>query len=537
MQKNKRLIAKIYNGEEVIMTIDRNMLSCEFGALDRGNLTDVVNWGIYANRGSISFIDNIGYFNNQNVNSSNIKKYIVKFYLAKSQETLISTFKVDTVEFDDETRRVDIQLIGKIIELQRKPSSVYNEVVFTFYEKNANYLLGLEDELTDSEYGTYYTKYPSYGIRLGEDSNRIEKTFIYCPYLPLEKAWDRITKICQATMCRVIENENGEPIITGERPQKTPIFVKPKNIVSISNFDFFRVTNTSIDLTNRTRYENKKVDQASKHIDINYNESGDPISISNSSEHSIGEWEDITDSNGLIISSYRPASFSSRVSIPYKTHHISSAQLVKSLEVYQNSQNYSTESSPQLSFVNLNNYDTLNLSDYFTIQESISNKLTNVKSLDYSFYLNYFEDLANETITKITDENEDDVVRIDSNDLVQTSSYYVDYDGTKKSLGDYILQEVKRRYANGRECFEIECLFNDYYDENGNKVFSKDDLSTHFKKYDVIIPYVMKKGQTVPLRVNEDGTPKKFRVIGISYSYDGLLKQKLSVQEERYDID
>jgi hypothetical protein len=47
----------------------------------------------------------------------------------------------------------------------------------------------------------------------------------------------------------------------------------------------------------------------------------------------------------------------------------------------------------------------------------------------------------------------------------------------------------------------------------------------------------MKKGEKVPLRKNEDGTPKKFRIIGISYSYDGLLKQKLSVQEERYDVD
>ena len=80
-------------------------------------------------------------------------------------------------------------------------------------------------------------------------------------------------------------------------------------------------------------------------------------------------------------------------------------------------------------------------------------------------------------------------------------------------------------------------MFNDYCDVNGNKVFDTNDLSAHFKKYDVIIPYVMKKGKTVPLRINEDGTPKQFRIIGISYSYDGLLKQKLSIQEDRYDVD
>ena len=86
MSNNKRLIAEIINGEEVIMTIDDNMSYCEFGALDRGNITDVVNWGIYANRGSISFIDNVGYFNNDNVNSLELKSAVVKFYLAKKNK-------------------------------------------------------------------------------------------------------------------------------------------------------------------------------------------------------------------------------------------------------------------------------------------------------------------------------------------------------------------------------------------------------------------------------------------------------------------
>jgi hypothetical protein len=139
------------------------------------------------------------------------------------------------------------------------------------------------------------------------------------------------------------------------------------------------------------------------------------------------------------------------------------------------------------------------------------------------------------TITVYKKDSIDDT-NIQSNDLIQDGSYL--FDSTNQlSLGDYILQEVSRRYSHGIECFEIECLFNDYYNENGELVFSKSDLSQHFNKYDVIIPYTVKRGKTVPLRKNSDGTPKKFRIIGISYSYDGLLKQKLSVQEERYDID
>lgn len=535
MQKNKRLIAKIFNGDKVVMTIDRNMLSCEFGALDRGNLTDVVNWGIYANRGSISFIDNIGYFNNQNVNSTDIKKYIVKFYLAKNQETLIATFKVDNVDFDDETRRVDIQLIGKVIELQRKPSvhlDFGNKELFPFSTTSAKYLLGLSEDATDPSYSGYY---PSYDLILGEDSKRIESTFIYCPYLPFGNVWDKFRKICQATMSRVIEDENGDPIITGERPSRTPIIVRPKNIISISKSDFVKVKNPSIDLTNRTRYENKKVEQISKQIFLNYDEDGEPLSISGVGGYDFGETE--SDVSGSY--SYREANINYKSNIPYKTKSVSYSLKTENWDIEvegKKTGSYSTESAPEQEVIG-GEYDTLFLSDSFNFFVSYTGQDRRLLSVDYSFNLDYFEDGTNKTKSKITDVDEEDTLKIDSNDFIQTLSYYKSDDGKESYLGDYILDEVSRRYSNGIECFEIECLFNDYYDVNGNKVFDTNDLSNHFEKYDVIIPYVMKKGKTVPLRVNEDEKPKLFRIIGISYSYDGLLKQKLSVQEERYDVD
>jgi hypothetical protein len=424
-------------------------------------------------------------------------------------------------------------LIGKIIDFQKKPSiSIYFGSVnlFPFSETSAKYLLGLSDTSTDPSYNAYY---PNYGLMMGEDYKRIENTFIYCPYLPFGNVWDKITKICQATMCRAVENENGDPIITGERPQKTPIVVKPKNIVSISNSDFVKVKNPSIDLTNRTRYENKKVEQISKQIFLNYGEDGEPLSISGVGGYSFGETE--SDFSG----SYREANINYKSNIPYKTKSVSYSLKTENLDIEvqgKKTGSYSTESSPQHAEI-IGEHDTLYLSDSFKFFQSLTDQDRRLSSVDYSFNLDYFEDGTNQTISKITDDDEEDTVKIDSNDFIQTSSYYVDENLEEKSLGEHILNEVVRRYGNGRECFEIECLFNDYYDENGNKVFSKDDLSTHFKKYDVIIPYVMKKGQTVPLRVNENGTPKKFRIIGISYSYDGLLKQKLSVQEERYDVD
>ena len=525
MSNNKRLIAEIINGEQILMTIDDNMSYCEFGALDRGNITDVVNWGIYANRGSISFIDNVGYFNNDNVNSLELKSAVVKFYLAKKTKTHIATFKVDSCAFDDETRQVDIELISKLTELQTKKA---NSVAFPFREKSCKYLIGLSNDLTEAEAGTYPWYYPSFGLTEGEENKNLEKTIIYCPYLPKERAWNRISNICQSTMYRVIEGENGKPIITGSFPNKDAIIVKPNNIIGISNQAFVRIPNTSIDVINRTKYSTKKVDQISKHFDISYNEFGLPISISNC-EYSFGSNNDAT-IKCFFDTSYKIYSC--------EMSHIVSTIEIKNKLVENASASYSTEEWGAAASVRGNEKTSLNFEYQISnLIQDFGDSERRVKSVDVDFYLTYFVDDGTSEQTNITDATESDsIVKISSNDLIQTESYYI-VDSEKIPLATKILEEVRRRYSKGVECFEIECLFNDYWYENGIKAFYSEDLSSHFKHYDVIIPYVKKEGQTVPLRVNKDGTPKKFRIIGISYSYDGLLKQKLHVQEERYDDD
>ena len=535
MLTNKRLIAEIINGEEVIMTIDSNMLSCEFGALDRGNLTDIVNWGIYANRGSISFIDNIGYFNNQNVNSSEIKNYKVKFYLVKSQRSLIATFKIDNVDFEEETREVNIELISGIIDLQRK---VPNEKIsFPFSQKNALYLIGLSNDIPSSEAASYPWYYPSFGLKKGEDYENLERVIIYCPFLDEKNAWDRISNICQSTMYRVVEDENGNPIITGSFPNRKSIIVAPNNILNISKASFVKLENTSIDVTNRNKYTDKKVDQISKHFDIQYDEIGKPISISNCDY-------DIANNK---------ASISCLFDIPYKTYSCSMSRIVVTVErtvpqyvigtdgeeeKIEGKASYVTEKFEGGAFVRgLDKTSLLYQDEIPDIVTKYSDGTIDIKkSIDVDFYLTYFEDIGTTEEKNTIDPTNDSIVKISSNDLIQTGSFYSG-DSDNFDLGPYILEEVSRRYSKGIECFEIECLFNNYYYEDGTLAFNGNDLSTHFKKYDVIIPYVMKNGQRVPLRKNSDGTPKKFRIIGISYSYDGLLRQKLYVQEERYDVD
>ncbi len=556
MKKNKRLIAKIFNGEEVVMTIDRNMLSCEFGALDRGNLTDVVNWGIYANRGSISFIDNIGYFNSQNVNSTDIKKCIVKFYLAKNlaknQETLIATFKVDTVDFDDETRRVDIQLVGRLIDWQSKPSSINvpegeTGDVFPFDSKTIEYLAGFSPPTTGAEANHYEDYYPNYNLSKGNTVTNLS-TNIYCPYLQYGTIWDRMTKICQASMCRIFEGKDGYPVIDGERKSVVPIYVMPKNIISISKSYFVKIENPSIEVIERKKHQYVPSTEEDTRIRlvnrlyINYssetNTEGElvreyPMSISgadfNINENIKGsEYE------------YLLNKLSYELNTQKKTKSIANSRYFYGTKTLNGeSKDYSSGATSYM-VASLRNYEKVDVklrSGYsFRIYYDYAGLTEKDKYIEDTILLTCFEDEQTKLLTKITtDAEENDIISyttIDSNDLIQSSSHY-----NGEPLGEHILKETIRRYATGRECFEIECLFNDYYDIQGEKAFSKDDLSDHFEKYDIIVPYVMKKGKAVPLRVNEDETPKQFRIIGISYSYDGLLKQKLSVQEEVYDRD
>ena len=533
MAKRKRLIAEIVIDEQTTITVDGNKISAEFGALDRGNLTDVVDWGIYANRGSISFIDKEGYFNNTNVNQFRLKGAKVVFYLANDEKTKIATFIVDGASYDDETRKVELQLVSGIVNKQKEKVS---STALSFVEKSCEYLIGLDANasLNSAGYGYYY---PSFGFEMGDDSTMLKRTMIYCPYLPPESAWSRAIKICQATMCRVIEDEHGGAKIQGSFPVRTPIILRPKNIIGISNRSFVRVLNSQIDLTNRKKYENKIVDQLSKSLSVNYNKLGDPISISGC-DFSFGDLVKDPISGAYLLG----ASISLYFETNYKIFQNTMVRKTTTREMIYSNGNvgrYSTESFEGGASVGglLNNALFYRDSNIAISEESNDGTITKTESVSLEFFLDYFEDLQPIQLENIKEGIDEEIVQIASNDLIQESSYYIKDNGTKQPLGEHILQEVKRRYSHGIECFEIECLFNQYYNENNEVVFDGKDLSKHFRKYDVIIPYVVRNGETEPLRVDENGNPKRFRVIGISYTDDGLLKQKLYVQEERYDID
>lgn len=98
-----------------------------------------------------------------------------------------------------------------------------------------------------------------------------------------------------------------------------------------------------------------------------------------------------------------------------------------------------------------------------------------------------------------------------------------------------VLTSVFSKYKNGKEVYEIKCSIADYYDTDGNLIISPNNsnFSATFEMHTIVEPYVFTSGGEVPLSTKADGTPKRFEIIGIDYSYSGVAWQKLIIQESK----
>lgn len=539
MSNNKRLIVEIIDGDTVITTIDQNLLRAEFGALDRGNITDVYEWGIYVNRGSFSFIDRKGIFNHETINAIGLLNYTAKFYLVNSvSRKLIATHVIKSAQLKEETQEISIECVSNLEQWQNKKHGILFprfpevETPLVHNTSTADVLNMLVQKYNDDN------KSDTIEILIGTEPLALEKTMIYCPYFSDNTLWHSVNQICQASMSRVFDNEEGTAVISGAFPSKTPIIVKPSNILSVENSGYTRTTNLSIEITNREKFvgENAALEGVEEHFTITYDAYGQYHHTTNADYTDVEKTAD-----EVIVTIHKD------VNAQYKINSaiVPNVFAYVTKEVYQSgypgtpnktfSQNVNIGNAPvsalDPSEILLGSGDT-----GITCLKIIGNTRERITDVYVTFKADHFRD-GDTTTEKIIRQPNSGVIAIPTNDLVQGESFYLQKSNIKVWLGEYILRELDRRYGKGIECFEIECLFNDYFDENGEKVFDRDNLSRHFEKYDIIIPYVQKSGKTIPLRTNADGTPKQFRIIGISYSYNGLLKQKLQLQEERYDVD
>lgn len=120
------------------------------------------------------------------------------------------------------------------------------------------------------------------------------------------------------------------------------------------------------------------------------------------------------------------------------------------------------------------------------------------------------------------------VFSLPTNELVQQGNTT-----SGDSLNEKVLSSVFSQYQSGKEVHTIKCSVGEYYDIYGAKAIDPYDTNfpAIFEKHDIVEPYVFTSQGEVPLSEKADGTPKQFEIIGIDYTYRGVVWQELTLQE------
>lgn len=105
----------------------------------------------------------------------------------------------------------------------------------------------------------------------------------------------------------------------------------------------------------------------------------------------------------------------------------------------------------------------------------------------------------------------------------------IDVDNAQQIIANNII----RKYGKGKEVYTIKCSVGEYYDIYGAKAIDPYDTNSPatFEKHEIVEPYVFTSRGEVPLSEKADGTPKRFEIIGIDFSYKGVVWQELTLQE------
>lgn len=153
--------------------------------------------------------------------------------------------------------------------------------------------------------------------------------------------------------------------------------------------------------------------------------------------------------------------------------------------------------------------------NYFTMARQ--NNTINIAATSYSIESNSIS-FGNQTYFPI-----------EFNELLQVNTRV-----NNQKLSEYIYEQIIAEWSEGKELATIKCSIGEYYDENGNLAVStqNNNLPMIFNIGDLVIPYIaVANGQTEPLSLKLNGTPKVFKVTQIRPYFDGAFWQELTLQE------
>lgn len=533
----RKLTAKIIYGEQEI-SINDNIVSIDIETLDRGSLNDIVGFGIYSNRGEITFID----IDNEFERMANLDEATLtaKIFLSEdTTERLIATFFVDDHSYNRNTKEVSLILQDGLTNWQ----NINIPRIFLYEYKSAKQIL--DEILSQSTVSGIDIRYDAATLAL------LETIHCNCPDIKADTLWNDITKICQMCLCRVFTDEQGVAVISRGLPNGTnAAILHPYNILGID--ENYRRGHTkrpsfSVALKDISK-EVGSILQDEENVEFYRYQMQE-------SDYSEGRYiptleQVVTDTNKISTSfevddsgKYDNANISFQLPIidtaycggTYRALTLYLKKRVMEHTTYEVLTDSKTEEHVEnhrdFSLISTGT-KTRSIAGEFTVSEV--NRQTGypyrvVLSMDMDIrggiYVDRGEVIWGESLQSTNVES------IDTNELMQDLNWVGEpLSESQVYYSDWLIGELRPLLVKGIECYSLTCTGGNYYDSNGNLVIDYNNLQT-FSKYDTITPYIVIGGIETPLSIHEDGSPKTFEIIGVKYSYRGILRQKLYLQE------
>ena len=549
----KKLIVEIKNNEEVLMSLKDELTSVSFGALDRGNVEDTTNWGVFSNIGNIDYIDKTNRF------ASIISTYpdldVCIYYSSKDTQKKLATFNVDDFSYNNETSLVSLKLKDVLIDWQNKIFGEY----YAFYGK---YMIDiLRDNFSSSQ------------IEIQSSAKfKMMNYFANVSYMMSSTEWSRIEKICQASMMRCFCDEKGIPIIADEdsKLNSEKIYIRPKNILSIESVKSnkkTKINDVSLSAFKYTVMKDKSILANKDGINFSWFKTngtrsgqGDIDGIPLGNRYIIAEWNNSIETSRYVVGltqktgaraiaknislvdhiykfnhSDITANFSTNDDLPGGAFTITKETRTTN-EEKANENGWGIYELTRASIYHEDPFDSTSGVNILVEDDRAIDLFTLGGEIHYSegepvghyvvtdLNVNWTGDFFKEDGEKIFGSKGKFATILQSNELIQVDSISKICGDTP--LAQYIVDTTKEKYSNGVECVIIEVTPSEYYSESG-----LNNRNTLFEKYDVVVPYVIRNGVEQPYSRMEDGTPKSFKIVGIEYDYKGFLRQKLHLQE------
>ncbi|MEE0969886.1 MAG: hypothetical protein U0M06_10990 [Clostridia bacterium] len=505
------------------------LVSFNIEGLDRGDNTNTVEWGIYSNRGNLSFIlpktqENLF------KDDVNFKEYSFSFFTYNDEEyksCQIATFNVKDFKYNRESRLVEVELVDGLQDWQD-------------IEVNIN-IPNMEYRATSSLLSIYETVYEqNLGLPIIVLSNEIKsllaKIYVYYNHrVSTMSFWDFITEICSLSGTRIITDENGFPTLS-LGTALTAVKVNSKDILSIEPTCAKRhnsISSVKIGIPRKINLEPVISSFAPKQL--TFTDKGNntygfsyvcliPSTKDKATMIKVLETKKNANITGNTASGKMPRNLlwkygkAGAINGEQLTFHDNDNGFIDAISFGEYTNN-DGENETYVSLLqgSINSYEyTLIAKD--DVSWDVSFSPANIPT--FEVYGNVIADGGDDSKTRTLNENGANTIELNSSPWIYIAKI------NEKDLYEWLFDKVSL-LSDGRNCIEIECVLDNYYDNNGNLVKPKE---TPFSKYDVIIPYVSKKGEQKPY-LGTDKNPMKFIVVGVNYSYNGHFVQKLYLQE------